>query len=177
MPDYRQVDRKVREARYFLGEMNRIAVAARNGNLQQVEVVGFHLSAFLSAARSIDYRLRNVAQDVYRDWRRAWDANLSAADAALITAMIDDRNVEVHETGTRADTRDTERRFEPGEYRVEGLGTLQVTGPGGMGPMATIIGAEYWIAIDGAERRAAEACQEYLGLLEEMVRDFEAAHP
>jgi hypothetical protein len=34
-------------------------------------------SAFLSAARSVDYRLRCEYGDKYRDWRKTWNANAS----------------------------------------------------------------------------------------------------
>ena len=59
----------------------------------------FFLSAFLNAARSIDYRLRHERGDQYRHWREAWNAKFSEADA-LTKFMVNDRRVEVHDSGS-----------------------------------------------------------------------------
>jgi hypothetical protein len=64
------------------------------------EPFDYYLSAFLSAGRTVDYRLRHEHGAIYKPWRKAWDATLSPADAGLINFMIDDRNVEVHESGS-----------------------------------------------------------------------------
>jgi len=59
-----------------------------------------YLSAFLSAARTVDYRLRHEQAAIYPDWRKAWDASLTPQENSLIKFMVDDRNDEVHESGS-----------------------------------------------------------------------------
>ncbi|MGH7439837.1 MAG: hypothetical protein ACRENE_29465 [Polyangiaceae bacterium] len=91
--------------------------------------------------------------------------------------MVDDRNVEVHESGSTAGAKETTKHVGAGVYDLGPAGTVTVVGPPGMSPLATIHGAEHWIKIGATERRATEACNEYLGLLARMLTAFKAAYP
>jgi hypothetical protein len=42
------------------------------------------LNAFLSAARSVDYRLRCECPNTYPDWRKQWNAEHPAEDSVLV---------------------------------------------------------------------------------------------
>jgi hypothetical protein len=127
--DHSKVDLKVREARFFLEEMGKLTGPASRGALDLVERIGFHLSAFLSASRSIDYRLRTENPTTYPAWRAEWDKKLAPAHDELIKAMVDDRNVEVHESGSTAEPRETQRHVGAGEYDLGPSGRVQVVGP------------------------------------------------
>jgi hypothetical protein len=73
------VEKKLREAQYFLEQMiekERLAF----GDKEQFD---FNLSAFLSAMKTVDYRLRREQPGTYPTWRTAWDAKLSSADDCL----------------------------------------------------------------------------------------------
>jgi len=55
-------------------------------------------------------------------------------------------------------------------------GTCYVSAPPGT-PRPVLHRPAYYFTIDGIERRATEACAEYLGLLDRMVAQFQADHP
>ena len=54
--------------------------------------------------------------------------------------------------------------------------TSEVIGPPGMRP-AYYLKPAYNFTIDGVERKATDACAEYLTLLERMLAEFKADHP
>ena len=53
-------------------------------------------------------------------------------------------------------------------------GTMDVVGPPDVFPLATVPTPAYYFTIDGVERKATEACDEYLALLQQMVAAFKA---
>lgn len=175
MDDLGQVEKKLRETEFFLSKM-----AEQEGRaFGDKEPFDFYLSAFLNAARTVDYRLRHEQGTVYEQWRAAWDLTLSAGQLALIKFLVDDRNVEVHESGSGRSVVQEEIEVR-GEYS-DPSGTLQAFGP----PMPLLPGASlptvrkpiYNFTIATVERRAVDACNEYLQLLTRMVSEFKAAHP
>ena len=95
--DVSRIEKKLREATYFLNKMSEREQMA----FGEHEQYDFCLSAFLNATRVVDYRLRHEQQKLYKSWRSQWDGRLSAADASLIKFMIEDRIAEVHKTGSR----------------------------------------------------------------------------
>ena len=58
------------------------------------------LSAFLSAARSVDYRLRDQHKATYEPWRKTWDTRLTLAENGFIKFMRVDREEEFHDSGS-----------------------------------------------------------------------------
>jgi hypothetical protein len=64
-----------------------------------------------------------------------------------------------------------DRELGLGTYSVGG-GTMDIVGPPDISPAATIRLTAYYFTIDGVERKATDACGEYLALLEHMVADF-----
>jgi hypothetical protein len=161
-------EKKLREARFFLNKMEERERMA----FDDKEPFDFYLSAFLNAGRTVDYRLRQTA--TYPTWRTAWDATLTQAQQGLIKFMVDDRNVEVHRGGSSRVVKTENREFGPGTYSLAS-GTMEdVVGPPGVFPLVTIRTPAYYFTIDGIERKATEACGEYLALLEQMVAAFKA---
>lgn len=159
------VDKKLREARFFLKKMAERAAMA----FGEHEEFDFHLSAFLSAGRSVDYRLRHTSQ-TYPAFRAAWNQSLSADETDLIKFMVDDRNVEVHEAGS---TRQEDELRIPvrGTYK-DASGTLTAF-PGVPGtPPAEIIRPTYFFVVSGRQVPALEACDVYLRLLDRLVSDY-----
>ena len=173
--DLARIEKKLREAGFFLNQM-RDRESRAFGDREQFD---FYLSACLGAARSVDYRLRHEQPNTYPVWRKNWDESLTPSEAGLIKFMVDDRNVEVHESGSSRGVKD-ERIKIPGTYS-DPSGTVTVSGPPpvlGAGPQeAFIIKSAYYFTMDGVDRKATEACAEYLALLERMVAEFKAAHP
>lgn len=171
--DIARVHKKIGEAHFFLGKMTE----------QEGRIVGdkepfdYYLSAFLSAGRTVDYRLRHEQAGIYPAWRTAWDANLAPQESTLIKFMVDDRNDEVHERGSSRTIAQEGVEFGIGEHRLPGGGgMISISGPPTM-PPAVLYRPTYSFTIDGANCKATEACREYLALLRRMVSQFETDHP
>lgn len=170
--DLSRVHKKTAEAHYFLRLL--IEQEPRIGG--DKEPFDFLLSAFHNAGRTVDYRLRHEHGAPYKAWRKAWDARLTPEDRALIKFMIDDRNLEVHQSGSSRVVGQEGVEFGIGEHRLPGGGgIITISGPPGM-PPATLYRPTYSFTINGADRKATDACRDYLALLRRMVGEFEAAH-
>src|SRR6516164_7020496 len=135
--DIQVIEKKLREARFFLWQMREHERLAS----EDTEPFDFHLSAFLTAAMSVrgafHYERDRKRSDAVKAWKQQWETGLLPDKARLYHFMRRDRVAEIH----RAD------------------GTT-----------------EYNLTIDGTERRATEACGEYLALLEEMLAKFVTRH-
>jgi hypothetical protein len=161
------VEKKLREAEFFLGHMRRCE-GRIVGSLDEFD---FLLSAFLSAARSVDYRLRHEHGAAYAPWRATWDSTQQPDDQRLIKFLVDDRNVEVHESGSKRDERMSAFGVHMEGSEVAGFIPLPGPRPG------AIAKSDYYFAIDGTEHKATDACGRYVGLLRRMVEAFAAASP
>jgi hypothetical protein len=171
--DLSTVHKSLSEADFFLGKM-REQEERFFGNKEPFD---YYLSAFLSVGRSVDYRLRHEQGAIYKPWRAAWDGDLAPAENALIKALVDDRNTEVHGSGSGRSVGKEGVEFGIGEHRLPGGGGMMtIGGPPGM-PPAVLCRPAYSFKIDGVDRKATEACATYLGLLRRMVAEFAAAHP
>src|ERR1700730_14815219 len=84
--------KKRREAAYFLKQ----TVRETGGELETTE---FLLSAFLSAARTVELRATHVYGDIFRTFRAGWKVR-HPVDEVVTKQMADDRNLEVHERGS-----------------------------------------------------------------------------
>jgi len=73
------VKTKLHEARSALSEMR-----DEEGKAAGESRYDHRLNAFLSAARSVDYRLRSECPNTYPDWRKQWDAQHPAEDSLLV---------------------------------------------------------------------------------------------
>jgi len=166
------IEKKLREAKFFLNKMSEHERMA----FKDQEPFDFYLSAFLSAARTLDYRLRHEQAAVYPTWRTAWDTTLTQAQQGLIKFMVDDRNVEVHESGSSRVVKTENRELGPGTHSFAS-GTMDIVGPPGVAPLAIIQTPAYNFTIEGTERKATDACEEYLALLGRMLATFKADHP
>ncbi len=168
--DLERIEKKLREARFFLDKMR----DQESGAFGDKEPFDFYLSACLGAARSVDYRLRHEQPTTYPAWRKSWDESLTSPEQRLIEFMVIDRNVEVHESGSTRSIKTEEIKI-VGDTYSDKSSTHYVSGPPGM-PSASIFKPAYLFAIDGVERKATEACAEYLTLLERMLAKFKADH-
>ena len=169
--DLAKIEKKLREAGFFLNQMR-----DRESNAYgDKEPFDFYLSACLGAARSVDYRLRHERRNTYPAWRRMWNRTLTPPERRLIKFMVDDRNLEVHESGSSRGVKTEEIEIVGGSH-TDKSGTTEVFGPPGM-PPAYIIKPAYFFVIAGIDRKATEACAEYLALLARMLVEFKAARP
>src|SRR5436190_1364437 len=153
-----QIDKKIREAGFFLAAMRERARMA----FGEHERFDFSLSAFLSATRTIDYRLRHEEGAVYAGFLPSWRAALPSADRDLIKFMIDDRNLEVHQSGSGRLSREEALRIS-GEFE-DRSGKIFVSGPPGDN-WAEIIKPIFVFNIAGREMPVVDTCQAYLTLI------------
>ena len=175
--DLSNVHKKPREAGFFLDAMWH----------EEQRIVGykepfdFYLSAFLSAGRTVDYRLRHEQGTLYRPWRKAWDKKLPTKARGLIEDLIIDRNIEVHENGSSRNVGHEDIPLGYGEYRFSDGSKIEISGTpsplsGDNTPPASVRRRTYSFTIAGVERKATDACRDYLDLLNRMVAQFEADH-
>jgi hypothetical protein len=169
--DLARVRKKLAEAEFFLNLM----IAQEPQIFANKEPFDYYLSAFLNAARTVDYRLRHEQGVIYKPWRGAWDATLSPSERGLMKFIDDDRRVEVHDSGSSRNVAREGVVFPIGTHQVSS-GILTISGPPGMQP-AVGYRPTYSFTIDGADRKVTEACAEHLTLLRRMVAQFEADHP
>jgi hypothetical protein len=174
------VEKKLRETEFFLAKMREQEERAFGDR----EPFDFYLSAFLSAARSVDYRLRHEQEAIYGPWRERWN-DAHRKEDALIKFFVDDRGIEVHESGSGRSVKQ-ERIPVRGHYS-DASGTVQAVST----PLALAVAYDvppserdamiwkpaYFFTIEGTERKATDACAEYLALLRRMVEQFKADHP
>ena len=161
------VGKKLREAAFFLGKLDKRSRTVF-GEREQFD---YYLSAFLNACRSVDYRLRHEQGNTYRTFRCAWDSRLQPRETELLKFMVDDRNLEVHESGS-ARTQQDERVAVSDSYTDES-GTAVISSPLGLGALPTeIVRSAYTFAVSGRQVAVTECCRRYLELLERLVRDY-----
>jgi hypothetical protein len=156
---------KLREASSFLQQM--IEDERKTAGERKFDHL---LSAFLNATRTVDYRLRHKHEETYPTWRKSWNAHLSAAQSQLIKHFVDDRNSEVHESGSAREVKTEQVDISAG-YSDRSV-TMEVSGP--PGAKAYISRPTYTFLIGGTERKVTDACSDYLALLTKMVTEFEA---
>jgi hypothetical protein len=162
--ELRRIEKKLREAEFFLFHLKQ----REQYPLGNAEELDFLLSAFLSAARTVDYRLRHEQGDGYRAWRKEWDERMDPNDRLLVKFIDDDRALEVHESGSGR----TEKLFPMGvrmeEGKVVGFVPLPAPRPGAIAKPDFF----YSVTVDGKEERATDVCERYVALTKAMLEAF-----
>ncbi len=164
MPEVPKIQKKLREATFFLGHMSQ---SARSTRLDH-DHLEFYLSAFLSAARSVTDFFEHQA------WWSQWKASQSAEEILLLKQMKEQRDSEVHEEG--ADV----------SHQVEDVPVSKIETPSGLHaayapsfgePWGEVkVGMKvYYFMLGGKAVPVIEICQRYVGLLERAVEDFSKA--
>jgi hypothetical protein len=170
---FETVRTKLQEARSFLNLM-RDQEQRAFGDRSQFDN---NLSAFLSAGRSVDYRLKHEYKATYPTWRTKWNASHPFEDRPL-ESMHTRRANEVHASGSGRAVKSKEIKVGSGGSYSDKSGTLEVMGSPtpltGVDTGATISMPHYVFDIDGVAKPVTEACAEYLTVLEQMVAQFEA---
>ena len=165
-----RIAKKLREAEFFLSKMREREPLAFGDK----EPFDFYLSAFLNAARTVEFRLHHVEGPVYAEWRKHWIAMCTDTEKRLIKFLIKDRNFEIHQTGSHRNTKPEDITI--GNSYSDASGTLEVFTAQGS-PPTTVQRPTYSFTIGGIERRVTEACGEYCALLKGLVTEFTVAHP
>jgi hypothetical protein len=169
--DLARVHKKIAEAHFFLGKL----IQQEPRILGDKEPFDYYLSAFLNAARTVDYQLHREQGTIYKPWRGVWDARLTSDQRGLMKFIDHDRNIEVHDSGSSRNVGQEGVKFGIGTHQVDG-GIVTISGPPGMEP-AVAYRLTYSFTIDGTEQKVTDACAAHLALLQRMVVEFETAHP
>jgi hypothetical protein len=93
--DIKRVEKKLREAKFFLNKMSKHERLAFNDKEPFAILMRFSapLEQLITGSAKSKRRCTRVG-------RTTWDATLTQAQQSLIKFMVDDRNVEVHESGS-----------------------------------------------------------------------------
>jgi hypothetical protein len=163
------VKTKLHEARSALSEMRDEEQKAAGESRYD-----HRLNAFLSAARSVDYRLRCECPNTYPDWRKRWNAQHPAEDSLLVF-INSKRADDVHKRGSGRTAKTEEIKVGTGSSysdnkggKVESWGSPSALM--GTDTSATISKHQYFFD----DRPATEVCEQGLAILEQMVAQFEA---
>jgi len=151
------VRKKLREAFFFYSHLSDGKTAVE----PEREDVGFFLSAFLSAGKSI---IGFFHERENRAWFHSWRIGLVENDRKLLNYMVRQRDLEVHEAGA-----DVIPEF--GVVPVNG----RDTGPGYEKPgSATLPGVRkgYYFWINGKRLDVNTISKRYLELLLKLVSDY-----
>ena len=166
--------RKLREAQFFL---ERLIQARGQAVRNEPEVLGYYLSALLSAARSVTWALQFEEKDKYDTWFPAWLASRGAEEQALLRFLKNQRNDEQKRGGAGvasawdyipiSQVPRTDRSHPA--YGDHWFGP-----PGTPEPRVGVLVHSFESA--EGEPEVADTCRRYIGLLSELVRDFLHAH-
>jgi hypothetical protein len=147
-------ENKLREAEFFYSKL----LKQEKITIGDKTPFGFYLSAFLTAAKSVrEIFVFEQAQDpdnksVHKNWRDAWDAKLTPEQKSLITYMEDDRDKEVHTTGSQHNIgqEEADKLGVGTHYTPEGI--ITISGP--PGTFSTSYRPTYsFVMKDGSERK------------------------
>jgi hypothetical protein len=165
-------NKKWREATFFLGHLRKRSDMA----FVDREQIDFYLSAFLSAARSIEDKLQIENLNLYQEFFKHWKQTQTSKALELLKFMVNDRNLEVHDKGSRRNAK--EKGVALYDHYEDQSGQAFVYAPADIsGPPATISKPAFTFTIDGAEEEITSACQGYLDLLQQLIKDFSLTDP
>jgi hypothetical protein len=171
-------EKKLQEVRKFLADMRDQEQRAFGDK----EPFDHYLSAFLTAGMSVRGAF-HVKQDrprneAIKNWKKAWEAQLTPAQKCIYDFMQEDRNCEVHDRGSHRVVGTKEIKVGVGGTYSDKSGTLTAMGSPsvllGADTGVTIYAPQYSFDMFGVKRPVTEVCAEYLHLLEQMVAHYKA---
>jgi hypothetical protein len=166
--------KKLHEANFFLRLLNE---ASKEVIRSEPEAFECYLSAFLSAARSVTFALQCEEKDKYEEWSPIWFGNRSEDDQKLLRFLVKQRN-SVQKRGLADISMDweyipvTEKGVDNRGYRTY---EVHWVGPPGMLPPEIGLPV-YSFDLSGDQQKVTSACNRYMEVLNDLVRDFIQAH-
>jgi hypothetical protein len=155
--DVEKAEEKLGEARLCLDQM------IEQERLMRPDQAKFDAcrSGFLAAGMTVRNQFPKKAI-------KAWEAGLTQEQARLWNAMHKERNRDQHRGRSRRRMKAEKIKVAIGTSVSDKSGTGTAMGPPGAGSVTMHKQICYFL-IEGTERKATEACAEYLTLLEQMV--------
>jgi len=171
MPLNQTMQKKLREARYFLWQL--YGVAQRE--VGEPEEFEFLLSALLSASVSITDPLDSRK---YRTWFEGWRQKRTTREQDLLEFVRIQRNLEVHRGG--AETKLSVRYVPLTELRTNRQGHpaygFHWSAPPGTPPPSIGVNVHEF-ELGGTKVEAYDTCREVTEVLAELVQAFGTAYP
>lgn len=172
MPLLDVMRKKLREAHYFLHQMQTVS-QREVGDPEEFE---FLLSAFLSASISITDPLDSRR---YRAWFEAWRKTRTPQEPELLEFMRVQRIAEVHRDGADVDV--TVHFVPVTKVRYSGQGHpahygFQWWGPPDVPPPTVGVNVHHF-QLGSTQVEALDTCRAFGELLHELVSTFEVAYP
>jgi len=166
--------KKLREAIFFLRLLNQ---EGREAVHNEPEAFEFYLNAFLSAARSITFALQYEEKDKYDAWFQTWFNNRSKKDRELLNFLRDQRNYTEKRGGTDVNVileyvSITRIRTDDRGHPAYGFHWF---GPPGTPPPRVGLPVHFF-ELSGDQKKVTSACEQYVTILSELVRDFTEVH-
>jgi hypothetical protein len=162
-----KLQKKLREAKFFLSHMKNSARSTRLDH-EQFE---YYLSAFLSAARSATSFFEKKNQPDIKTWWRQWKKDRSEDDRGLLNQMTKQRDNEVHEKGA-----DVAHQLEDVPLsKIETPSALHAAYAPSFGEPwgeSQISLKVYYFTVAGKPVKVIETCERYVCLLERVVKEF-----
>jgi len=161
--------KKLREARFFLGQlMSRENTSRLDGQ----EEFGYCVSAFLSAAGSVQDMLSIEHQAAFRPTREAWLASLDEDVRLIVDFMFHQRNRAVHQGDAPAAQVVEHVPAIKAMLRESPSRTARVIVPWMFDEGATSGVATYTLDIAGRQLPASSVCSRFVVALEDLVGRF-----
>lgn len=159
--------KKLREARFFLDQMEHELTSAGHN---PVEAVEFYLSAFLSAARSVTFILQAEEPHKYPEWSHAWKETRSEEDKQMLARFTSARNRALkRETPAVAEDRAASSMLYPPAGLPAEFQFIFLDDDQPFVPYRTI---KSRLVPGGLEEEVVPLCRKYLDLLTELVAAF-----
>lgn len=183
-------------ANYKLGEvgffLKHLKTEQQRVPNQHPEALGYYLSAFLNAAYSVTGLLELEVKDQlkqagepktkYDTWCEDWRANLSKGDRDVWDSMRNQRVKEVHLRGA-----DTARKQKA--IPAESVSGVSVFGPvptegeiasaktAGLSTRPSVSVPEWYLKVNGQPSQVVQLCEQYVGLLDRLLKDANSDFP
>jgi hypothetical protein len=186
--DLNRAKKKFDETKFFLAKLK--TQESRTGKYP--ERFDFYLSAFLSAAKSVEelfqYEVNRQPPDhrsKYNTWHREWKCKLSDEESHLIDFMVKDRNIEVHTSGSKRLSKTIMKRLSLSPYdcadqdRIKSYISYYWKGTKirmpimGSPKTMKILREHYYFNIEGRQRSVIKTCTKYAELRGRMLAKFE----
>lgn len=166
MPAIPETERKLDEARHFLGQLRGPMDHATQHH---------NLSAFLNAASSVRWVLQKEAKAEYDAWQPGWFATLSDGDRGLLKTMTTQRNLETKEDGaTVSVTTSTRVVWQPKDSGRATPLVAQLLAFGFYGEPVPVEAETLILKLNGEPHEIHGLCARYVTLLEHLVADFKS---
>jgi len=168
-----KTQRKLHEAQFFYRHL----VAERERTSRKPGAFEYYFSAFLSAARSVPWRMEKEEKEKYLAWRPTWEEKLTSEERKLLKFTNELRVDEVHRAGADTIVESEEiainELLSSSPYQHPAY-SMRSSAPPGL-PSAKARPA-YYLKHPNGKAEVTAMCKQYLDYLEKLVREFLLAH-